>query len=70
MVVVAAVVRCAVVIAAGGLLACVQCVVKFMIKVGVVVEVVVVMGLMLVVMGLVSMRRTTKGRRQKNPLNL
>ena len=43
--------------------ACVQCVVKFMIKVGVVVEVavvVVVVGFMFVVVGVVSMGRTTK----------
>ena len=41
-VVVSAFVRGAVVIAVGGLQACVQCAVKFMIKVGVVVEVAVV----------------------------
>ena len=57
-VVVTAFVRKAVVIAAGGLEACV---VKFMIKAGVVVEVavvveVVVIGFMLVVVGVVSMR--------------
>jgi uncharacterized membrane protein YkvI len=62
-VVVTAFVRDVVVIAVGGLYACVQCVVKFMITVGVVVEVaVVVVGVwfMFVVVGVVSIRRNTK----------